>query len=76
MTSNRRRKKVHKGDKVSWKSHGQTVHGTVEGEITSRTTSAGRMVDASPEGPQYKVRSDKTRRTAVHRPQALDHRDG
>ena len=65
-------KKDHKkGDKVTWSSHGQTVHGTVEGKITSRTEAAGRTVDASPGEPQYRVRSDKTGREAVHKPGAL-----
>jgi hypothetical protein len=64
-----------KGDEVTWKSHGQTVHGTVEKKITSRTEEAGRAVDASKEDPQYKVKSDKTGREAVHRPRALQRGD-
>jgi hypothetical protein len=59
------------GDKVTWSSHGRRVHGEVEGEITSRTEAAGRTVDASAEEPQYLVRSDKTGREAVHKPEAL-----
>ena len=64
-------KDLEKGDKVTWSSHGQTVHGTVEGKITSRTEAAGRTVDASKDDPQYKVKSDKTGREAVHKPGAL-----
>ncbi|MCA2212312.1 DUF2945 domain-containing protein [Jidongwangia harbinensis] len=64
-----------KGDKVSWKSHGEQVHGTVEQKITSRTEEAGRTVAASKDDPQYKVRSDKTGREAVHKPGALKHDD-
>ena len=64
-----------KGDKVTWSSHGQTVHGTVEGKITSRTEAAGRTVDASKDDPQYKVKSDKTGREAVHKPGALKNGD-
>lgn len=63
------------GDRVSWKSHGSTATGQVEKEITERTEAAGRTVDASPEDPQYQVRSEKSGRTAVHRPQALDRED-
>ena len=37
-----------KGDDVTWKSHGQTVHGTVEGKITEKTEAAGRTVDGAP----------------------------
>ncbi|GID31808.1 DUF2945 domain-containing protein [Paractinoplanes brasiliensis] len=61
-----------KGDDVTWKSHGQTVHGEVEQKITERTEAAGRTVDASPDDPQYKVKSDKTGREAVHKPGALN----
>ncbi|MEV4708273.1 DUF2945 domain-containing protein [Actinoplanes sp. NPDC049316] len=64
---------VKKGDKVTWKSHGNTVHGTVEKKITSRTSEAGRTVDASKDEPQYKVKSDKTGGTAVHKEGALKH---
>lgn len=66
-------KKFHKGDKVEWKSHGSTVRGTVEAEITSDTETAGRTVRASKDEPQYKVRSDKTGADAVHKPSALRH---
>ncbi|MEV4278249.1 DUF2945 domain-containing protein [Actinoplanes xinjiangensis] len=67
------KKSLKKGDKVSWRSHGKTVRGTVEQKITKRTESAGRTVAASSEEPQYKVRSDKTGREAVHKPEALHH---
>ena len=62
---------LEKGDKVTWNSHGKKVHGTVEKEITSRTSEAGRTVDASKDEPQYKVKSDKSGREAVHKPGAL-----
>ncbi|WP_433794284.1 DUF2945 domain-containing protein [Actinoplanes sp. CA-252034] len=67
------KKSLEKGDKVSWRSHGEDVHGTVEQKITERTETAGRTVAASAEEPQYKVRSDKTGREAVHKPEALNH---
>lgn len=60
-----------KGDKVTWKSHGQNVRGEVEEKITSRTETAGRTVAASEDEPQYKVKSDKTGREAVHKPGSL-----
>jgi hypothetical protein len=60
-----------KGDDVTWQSHGKTVHGTVEGKVTKRTEAAGRTVDASSDDPQYRVKSDKTGREAVHKPGAL-----
>ena len=61
----------HKGDKVQWSSHGTTVTGTVEEKITSDRETAGRFVRASPDEPQYRVRSDKSGRDAVHKPDAL-----
>ena len=61
----------HKGDKVSWKSHGGTAEGTVEVKITEDTEEAGRTVRASKDDPQYLVRSDKSGGTAVHKPSAL-----
>lgn len=64
-------KKFTKGDKVKWQSHGQTVEGEVERKITSDTEEAGRTVRASKDDPQYQVRSDKTGKDAVHKPDAL-----
>lgn len=64
-------KKLKKGDKVQWRSHGTTVTGSVEEKITSDTSTAGRHVRASTDEPQYRVRSDKTGRDAVHKPDAL-----
>lgn len=60
-----------KGDSVSWRSHGSTAEGTVEEEITSDTHAAGRQVRASPDDPQYLVRSEKSGGEAVHKPSAL-----
>ena len=59
------------GDRVSWRSHGETVYGRVEGEITERTEAGGRTVAASKDSPQYVVRSDKSGGVAVHKPEAL-----
>ncbi|CAL9622959.1 DUF2945 domain-containing protein [Streptomyces sp. bgisy022] len=64
-------KKLKKGDKVAWSSHGSEAEGEVEKKITERTEAAGRTVDASPDDPQYQVRSEKSGRSAVHKPSAL-----
>lgn len=63
---------LEKGDHVTWQSHGSTAEGTVERKITSDTEASGRQVRASKDDPQYEVTSDKSGRTAVHRPSALD----
>jgi putative ribosome biogenesis GTPase RsgA len=62
------------GDRVSWRSHGSTAHGEVEEKVTDRREEAGRTVAASPEEPQYVVRSEKSGKKAVHKPSAL-HRE-
>ena len=60
-----------KGDHVTWNSHGSTVDGTVRRKITSDTEASGRQVRASEDEPQYEVESDKSGKTAVHKPGAL-----
>ena len=59
------------GDHVTWTSHGSTAEGEVVEEITSDTEAAGRTVRASPDDPQYRVRSDRSGKDAVHKPSAL-----
>ncbi|GAA3233364.1 DUF2945 domain-containing protein [Pseudonocardia petroleophila] len=66
---------IEEGDHVAWKTHGTTTEGTVEEEITSDTEAAGRTVRASEDDPQYRVRSDKSGKDAVHRPDALEKTD-
>jgi hypothetical protein len=62
---------LEKGDRVSWNSHGGRAEGSVERTITADTEASGRTVRASEDDPQYEVRSDKSGRTAVHKPGAL-----
>ena len=64
-------KSFKKGDKVEWSTHGSTAEGTVEEKITEDTEAAGRTVRADEDDPQYRVRSDKSGRDAVHKPDAL-----
>ncbi|MDQ3404114.1 MAG: DUF2945 domain-containing protein [Actinomycetota bacterium] len=64
-------KEFSEGDKVAWHSHGSTAHGEVEERISEDTEAAGRTVRASPDDPQYRVRSAKSGREAVHKPDAL-----
>jgi hypothetical protein len=59
-----------KGDRVTWSSHGGTADGEVLRKITSDTEAGGRTVRASPDEPQYLVRSDNGGE-AVHKPDAL-----
>ena len=64
-------KTLKKGDKVSWKSHGNEVVGKVKKKITENTKAGGRKVKASKDEPQYLVESKKTGKDAVHKPGAL-----
>ncbi|MEV7995496.1 DUF2945 domain-containing protein [Streptomyces sp. NPDC086077] len=72
MAKDRKRdESLKRGDEVTWSSHGGEAEGKVEKKITKRTKAAGRTVDASAGEPQYEVRSDKSGRSAVHKPSAL-----
>jgi hypothetical protein len=64
------------GERVSWSSHGSEAIGRVTRKITRRTRAAGRTAEASPEGPQYEVESEKSGRRAVHKPEALRRKGG
>ncbi|MEH3159406.1 MAG: DUF2945 domain-containing protein [Sphingomonas taxi] len=58
------------GDEVTWKSHGGTAHGKVEKKQTSDTRIKGHTVRASPDEPQYIVKSDNGGK-AAHKASAL-----
>ena len=60
-----------KGDHVSWSTHGTTTEGTVEKKITDETEAGGRKVKASTDDPQYLVKTDESKKEAVHKPAAL-----
>jgi Hypervirulence associated proteins TUDOR domain len=62
---------LRKGSKVRWNSHGSGATGEVEEKITEDTEAAGRTVRATPDDPQYLVKSDKSGGEAVHKPDAL-----
>lgn len=64
-------KSLKKGQKVRWRSSGGESTGKVEKKITRPTKIKGHDADASPEDPQYLVKSDKTGKEAIHKPEAL-----
>jgi len=63
-------KELKKGDHVTWKSHGGEAHGVVEKKQTSDTKIKSHVVRASPDAPQYIVRSDNGGK-AAHKADAL-----
>lgn len=75
MAGKRERDEPAVGDEVTWRSHGSTASGKVEKKLTTRTEEAGRAVNASPEEPRYRVRGDRSGRSAVHKPEALRPRE-
>ncbi len=64
-----------KGDRVKWDAGNQSSVGTVEKKITEDGEWGGRKVSASKDEPQYLVKSEKTGKTAVHKPSALHKAD-
>ncbi len=64
-----------KGDKVAWNSSQGKVEGVVQRKLTRPTRIKQHEVAASPDNPEYLVKSDKTGREAVHKPGALKKND-
>ncbi len=67
-------KKLKHGDPVEWDSSQGTVRGTVEKKLTTETEIKGHHVTASPDDPEYLVKSDKTGAKAAHKPGSLKKR--
>ncbi len=63
-------KDLHKGDAVTWQSHGGTAKGKVVKKQTSRTTIKGHEVAASKDNPEFIVETEDGKR-AAHKPGAL-----
>lgn len=64
-------KSLKAGDHVSWNTPQGKTSGEVVRKVTSRTTIAGHTVKATKDDPQYRVKSDKTGKEAIHKPEAL-----
>ncbi len=60
-----------KGDKVSWKTPQGETHGTVEKIVTSDTEIKGHKAKATKDDPEVLVKSDKSGKEAIHKPDAL-----
>ena len=63
-------KELHKGDRVSWSSHGGTAHGKVVKKVTSPMTIKGHKVAASKDNREYLVETGEGK-CAAHKPSAL-----
>lgn len=62
------------GDKVKWNTAGGETEGTVEEVVTQATRVKGHAARATRDRPEVLVRSDKSGRQAVHKPDALTKR--
>jgi hypothetical protein len=60
-----------KGDRVEWNTSQGKTRGTVERRLTGETHIHGHKVAASPDNPEYLVKSEKTGAEAAHKPGAL-----
>jgi hypothetical protein len=60
------------GDHVQWNTPQGKTTGVVQQKITADTHAGGRKVAASEDSPQYLVKSDKTGKEAVHKPDSLE----
>jgi plastocyanin len=59
------------GDKVSWDTSQGETHGKVVKKQTSPTKIKSHKVAASAKNPEYIVKSDKSGKTAAHKPEEL-----
>jgi hypothetical protein len=64
-------KELKPGDKVEWDSSGGHSVGKVVRKQTSPTQIKGHKVAASPDNPEYIVKSEKSGKTAAHKAEAL-----
>ena len=60
-----------KGDKVSWGTSQGKTEGTVEKIVTSTTKVKGHTANATKEHPEVMVKSSKSGKEAVHKPEEL-----
>ncbi len=59
------------GDKVTWGTSGGDTHGTVEKKVTRTTQVKGHTAKATKDDPQFVVKSAKSGKIAVHKPDDL-----
>ena len=60
-----------KGDKVTWDTPQGETRGAVVKKLTAPRDIKGHHVAASPDNPEYLVKSDKSGQEAAHKPDAL-----
>ena len=66
--------KLKQGDKVTWKTSQGETRGVVEKKVTGTTRVKGHVAKATKDDPEYLVKTDKSHKEAVHKPDALHKR--
>lgn len=64
-------KELKPGDMVTWGTPQGETHGLVEKKVTSETRIKGHVATPTKENPEYLVKSDKSGKKAVHKPDEL-----
>ena len=59
------------GDTVSWNTSQGETHGTVEHKVTGTEHVKGHIAKASKDHPEYRVKSAKSGKEAIHKPDEL-----
>ncbi|HEU4458203.1 MAG TPA: DUF2945 domain-containing protein [Methylibium sp.] len=69
-------KQLKAGDAVEWKTSQGKTEGTVVRKVTHTDKVKGHTAKATPDAPQYEVRSAKSGATAIHKPGSLKKKGG
>ncbi|WP_207496984.1 DUF2945 domain-containing protein [Aridibaculum aurantiacum] len=64
-------KSLKAGDKVEWETSQGKTTGTVKKKLTSPTKIKSHKVAATKENPEYLVETEKSKKLAAHKPDAL-----
>ena len=64
-------RKLSTGDKVRWNTTQGETEGTITAKVTGTAKAGGHVAKASPEDPQFRVKSAKSGKTAIHKAEAL-----
>jgi hypothetical protein len=60
-----------RGDKVEWNTPQGKTQGTVTRKVTGTAQAGGHPAKATPDDPQFEVKSDKSGKPAIHKADAL-----
>lgn len=64
-------KELKPGDQVTWGTAQGETHGVIEKKVTTETKIKGHVAKPTTENPEYLVKSDKSGKEAVHKPEEL-----